>query len=82
MVEKIPTTDLSRGKTSVDCLTRLIANLVVEYTVDFQFNLLLFIVLGSMAHSEGLGCLPCPIPVTNCVGSWVVLSGFGGRVVR
>ena len=81
MVEKLSTTDLSRGKTSMDCLTRLIANLVVEYTVDFQFDLLLFIVLGSIAHSEGLGYLPCPIPVTNCVGSWVELSGLGGKVV-
>jgi len=39
IAERPPTTDLRGGKASEDSFTILIANLVVEYTVDFWLDL-------------------------------------------
>ena len=38
MAERPPATDLRGGKASEDSFTILIANLVVEYAVDFQLD--------------------------------------------
>ena len=40
MAERPPATDLRGGNTSEDSFTRLMANLVVVYAVDFQSDLL------------------------------------------
>ena len=60
-------TDLSGGKTSADSLTRLIANLVAEYAVDFQFDPFSSVALGLMVFPGGSNCLSCPVPTTDCV---------------
>ena len=77
-----PITDLSGGTTSVDSLTGLTADLVVEYAVDFQFDPFSSVVLGSMADSESSDCISCPVPVTSRIGSRAVLSGLHGAMVR
>ena len=72
IAERPPTTDLSGGKTSADSLTRLMASLVVEYAVDFQFDPFPPAALGSMVGSEGPDCPSCPVPVTDWIGSRAV----------
>jgi hypothetical protein len=68
IAERPPTTDLSGGNTPEDSFTRLMANLVVEYAVDFQFDPLLCATLGSVVLScEDLGLLFCPLPGTDWV---------------
>ena len=74
--------DLSGGKASADSLTRLIANLVVEYVVDFQFDPLSSFALGLTVFCEGFDCSSCPVPTTDCVRSWAALSGMRERTVR
>ena len=69
MAERPPATDLSGGKTSEDSLTRLMASLVVEYAVDFQFDLFLFIAFGLTMSFEVFDCLPFPVQVTDRMGS-------------
>jgi hypothetical protein len=66
MVERPPATDLSGGKTSEDPFTRLMANLVVEYAVDFQFDsfswaALDLVVLSSEDFGLGAGKVEGPI---------------------
>jgi hypothetical protein len=53
MAERPPATDLSGGKASEDSFTRLMANLVVEYAVDFQSDLLSCAAVGSTGLFEG-----------------------------
>jgi hypothetical protein len=48
MAERPPTTDLRGGKASEDSFTRLMANFVVEYAVDFQFDSSSCTALGSV----------------------------------
>jgi hypothetical protein len=48
MTERPPATALSGGKTSEDSFTILMANLVVKYAVDFQFDLFSWPALGSV----------------------------------
>ena len=48
IAERPPRTDLSGGKTSEDSFTRLMANLVVEYAVDFQPDSFSCAALGSV----------------------------------
>jgi hypothetical protein len=58
-------TDLSGGKTSEDSFTILMANLVVEYAVDFQLGLFSCAAVGSTVKCISLGAdrvgslLPC-----------------------
>ena len=69
IAERPPTTDLSGGKTSADSLTRLMASLVVEYAVDFQFDPFPSVVLGLTVCFEDSDCLSCPVLVTDCTRS-------------
>ena len=82
MAERPPMTDLSGGKASADSLTRLIANLVAEYAVDFQFDPFSPVALGLALFSEGFDCSSCSVPTTDCVRSWAALSAMGERTVR
>ena len=82
MAERLPTTDLSGGKASADSSTRLMANLVVEYVVDFQFDPFSSTALGLTVCSEVSGCLLCSVLVADCVGSRVALSDLYGKMVR
>ena len=52
MAERPPTMDLRGGKTSDDSFTILMANLVVEYAVDFQVELFSVVAVGSTASFE------------------------------
>ena len=65
MADRPPTTDLRGGKTSEDSFTRLMANLVVAYVVDFQSDLLSDAALGSTVRPEGPGRLLWSLPVTG-----------------
>jgi hypothetical protein len=47
IAERPPTRDLRGGKTSEDSFTILMANLVVEYAVDFQLDLVSCAAVGS-----------------------------------
>ena len=67
MAERPPTTDLRGGITSEDSFTRLMANLVVAYAVDFQSDELSGSTLGSMVLSEGLGRLVWSLLATDGV---------------
>ena len=49
IAERPPTTDLRGGKASEDSFTRLMANLVVAYAVELQFNLPSDVAFGSTA---------------------------------
>ena len=69
MAERLPMTELSGEKASADPLTRLIANLVVEYAVDFQSDPFPSVALGLMVFSGSFDCSSCPAPATDCVGS-------------
>ena len=82
MAERPPITDLSGGNASADSLTRLIANLVAEYAVDFQLDPASSVALGLTVFSAGFDCSPCPIPMTDCVGSRAASSVWGERTVR
>ena len=73
---------VERGKVSADSSTRLVANLVMEYGVDFRSDSLSSVALGLTACSEGSGRLLCSVPVTDCVGSRAALSGLHGKAVR
>ena len=55
MAERPPITDLRGGNTSEDSFTRLIANLVVAYAVDFQSDSLSGAALGLMVWPEDFG---------------------------
>ena len=57
MAERPATTDLRGGNTSEDSFTRLMANLVAAYVVDFQFDVLLGVAPESAASSEDFGRL-------------------------
>ena len=74
MVERLPTMDLSGGKASADSSTRLMANLVAEYVVDFWFDPFSSAALGLMVCSEVSGCLWCSVLVADCVGLQAALS--------
>jgi hypothetical protein len=59
-------TDLSGGKASEDSFIILMVNFVVEYAVDFQFDLFSCAALGSVVlSSEGVRCLLCPLSRTD-----------------
>lgn len=61
MAERPPRTDLRGGKASEDSFTRLTANLVAEYAVDFQSDWFTDAVLGStVSYSEDFGRSFCP----------------------
>ena len=75
-------TDLSGEKASADSLTRLMANLVVEYAVDFQFDPVSPVALGLTVFSEGFDCSSRPVPTTDCVRSRAASSGLRERTVR
>ena len=53
MAERPPTTDLRGGNTDADSFTRCMANLVVEYAVDFQTDLFSGGTRGSTVRSKG-----------------------------
>ena len=74
--------DLSGGNASADSLTRLIANLVVAYAVDFQSDPLSSVALGSTVFSGCFDCSSCPALTTDCVRSWAALSAMRERTVR
>ena len=57
MAERPPTTDFRGGNTSEDSFTRLMANLVVAYVVDFQSDLLSGAAFESAVLPAGLGGL-------------------------
>ena len=57
MAERHPTADLRGGKTSEDSFTRLMANLVVAYAVDFQSDLLSGAAFESEVWAVGSGAL-------------------------
>ena len=82
MAERPPATDLSGGKASADSLTRLIANLVVEYAVDLQFDSVSSVALGLIVCSDGSDGLPCLVRGTDCVGSRAALSRSSEEKVR
>jgi hypothetical protein len=68
MTERPPATALSGGKTSEDSFTTLMANLVVEYTVDFQLDLFSLPAPGSVVSwSKDIGswCSLCPLSGTD-----------------
>jgi hypothetical protein len=65
MAERPPATDLRGGKTSEDSFTRLMANLVVAYAVDFQSDLFSDATLGSAVGSEDFLRSLCPILKTE-----------------
>ena len=75
-------TDLSGGKASADSLTRLMANLAVEYAVDFQFDPASSVALGLTVFSEGFDCSSCPAPTIDCAGSRAASSALRERTVR
>ena len=74
--------DLSGGKASADSLTRLMANLVIEYAVDFQFDSVSSVALGLRVFSEGFDCSPCPALTTDCTRSWAALSALRKTTIR
>ena len=82
MAERPPITDLSGGNESADSLTRLIANLVAEYAVDFQFDPASSVAFGLTVFSEGFDCSSCAIPTTDCGGSRAASSALRKRTVR
>ena len=57
IAESPPATDLRGGKASEDSFTRLMASLVVAYTVEPQFDLLSYPGLGSIVWSGVFGRL-------------------------
>ena len=59
-----PATDLRGGNTSEDSFTRLMANLVVAYVVDFPSDLFLDTAFLS-TRSEDSGSPLCPILKTD-----------------
>jgi hypothetical protein len=80
IAERPPTTDLSGGKTSEDSFTRLMANLVVEYAVDFQFDSFSWASLDLVVlSSEDFGLLLCPLSRTGRIrpktAGWSALHG-------
>ena len=75
-------TDLSGGKASADPPTRSIANFVVEYAVDFQFDPPSFVALGLTLFSGSFDCSPCLVPTTDCAGSRAASSAMRNRTVR
>jgi hypothetical protein len=62
MAERPPATDLRGGNASEDSFTRLMANLVVAYAVDFQSDLLSGATSGSTVSSGDFGRLPWSLP--------------------
>ena len=62
MAERPPTIDLRGGNASEDSLTKLMANLVVAYAVDFQFSLFSSAAPGS---AGGFGRLLWSLPGTG-----------------
>ena len=75
-------TDLSGGKVSARSFTGSIATLVTECPVEFGLNTSSFVALGLTAFSESFDCSSCPIPMTDCMGSWAVTSALRGYFVR
>ena len=67
MAERPPTTDLSGGSASEDSFTRLMANLVVAYAVDFQSDSLSGAGPGLTVWTEGSGRLLWSIPGTDAI---------------
>ena len=65
MAERPPATDLRGGKASEDSFTRLMANLVVAYAVDFQSDLLPGVALESALWSGVFGGLPLSLSRTD-----------------
>lgn len=82
MAERPPTTDLSGGKASADSFTRLMANLVVEYAVDFQFDTFSSVALRLAVSSEGFNRPLRPVSVTDFMGSGAASSVLRAVVVR
>ena len=82
MAERIPMTDLSGWKVSTRSFTGSMANLVAECLVEFELNTSSFIALGLTAFSESFDCSSCPVPTTDCVGSWAVTSALRGNFIR
>ena len=62
MAERPPTTDFKGGNASEDSFTRLMANLVVAYAVDFQSDFLSGVILGSTVGPEDSGTVPWSLP--------------------
>ena len=62
MAERPPTTDLRGGNASEDSFTRLMANLVAAYVVDFQSDVLPGVAPEPAASSEDFGRLPWSSP--------------------
>ena len=69
MAERPPATDLRGGKTSEDSFTIWIANLVVEYAVDFRLDLFLDVALGSAVSSEDFVRFLFPVLRTDRIRS-------------
>ena len=82
IAERPPARDLRGGKTSEDSFTRLTANLVAAYVVDFQSGLFSSIVIGLTVGSGGSECSVCSSAVTDCVASDMMMSVLFGRMVR
>jgi hypothetical protein len=74
MAERPPTTDLRGGKTSDDSFTILMANLVVEYAVDFQVDVFSCAAAGSTVLFEDPKSLG-----TERVGSSTLREGSLGE---
>jgi hypothetical protein len=73
MAERPPTTDLRGGKASDDSFTILMANLVVEYAVDFQVDVFSCAAAGSTVLFEDPKSLG-----TERVGSSMLRGGSSG----
>ena len=75
-------TDSSGRKVSARSFTGSIASLVAEYPVEFGLNASSFVALGPTGFTERFDCSSCPIPTTDCVGSWAATSALRGNFIR
>jgi hypothetical protein len=78
IAESPPTTDLRGGNTSEDSFTRLMANLVAAYVVDFQSDSLSSAAFESAVLPEDFGRLLWSLPGTG----GVLLEIVSGSVLR
>ena len=75
-------TDSSGRKVSARSFTRSIASLVAEYLVEFGLNASSFVALGPTGFTKRFDCSSCPIPTTDCVGSWAAMSTLRRDFIR
>jgi len=82
MAERPPAINLRGGGASDDSLIILMANFVVAYVVDFQFDLFSSVASGLTAGLDGAERSVCPVPVTDGMGLETRFSALWGRMLR